>query len=131
VVVYGRDGMDEVSLGAATMVGELKNGEIAEYEVHPEDFGLTMASSRALRVETPEDSSAMLRAVLDNSDDPAIKAAKDIVALNAGVALYAANVAPDMKQGVVLARRTLESGAAAEKLRALQTFTQAAVLPQN
>ena len=99
--------------------------------MHPEDFGLTMASSRALRVETPEDSSAMLRAVLDNSDAPAIKAAKDIVALNAGVALYAANVAPDMKQGVALARRTLESGAAAEKLRALQTFTQAAVLPQN
>ena len=119
--------MDEVSLGAATMVGELKNGEITEYEIHPEDFGLTMASSRALRVETPEDSKAMLLGVLENRDDPVLKAARDIVALNAGVALYAANVAPDMAQGIALARRTLESGAAAAKLRELQVFTQSAV----
>ena len=54
MVVYGRDGMDEISLGAATMVGELKDGEIREYEIHPEDFGLPMASNRALKVETPE-----------------------------------------------------------------------------
>jgi anthranilate phosphoribosyltransferase len=125
VVVYGRDGMDEVSLGAATMVGELKNGEITEYEVHPEDFGMTMASSRTLRVETPEDSKAMLTGVLNNSDDPSLKAAKDIVALNAGVALYAANVAADMKEGIALARRAIESGAAAQKLRELTDFTQA------
>ena len=64
VVVYGKDGMDEVSLGAATMVGELKDGEILEYEIHPEDFGLTMASNRALRVETPAQSKAMLESVL-------------------------------------------------------------------
>jgi anthranilate phosphoribosyltransferase len=127
VVVYGRDGMDEVSLGAATMVGELKDGEIAEYEIHPEDFGLTMASSRALRVETPEDSKAMLLGVLENRNDPVLKAARDIVALNAGVALYAANVVPDMAQGIALARRTLESGAAAAKLRELQAFTLSAV----
>ncbi len=126
VVVYGRDGMDEVSLGAATMVGELKNGEITEYEIHPEDFGLTMASSRALRVETPEDSKAMLLGVLDNRDEPAFKAARDIVALNAGAALYAANVCDDMGQGIALARRTLESGAAATKLAELQAFTQTA-----
>ena len=61
VVVYGRDGMDEVSLGAATMVGEFRDGEIREYEIHPEDFGLTMASNRALKVETPEQSKAMLQ----------------------------------------------------------------------
>jgi anthranilate phosphoribosyltransferase len=125
VVVYGRDGMDEVSLGAATMVGELKNGEITEYEVHPEDFGMTMASSRTLRVETPEDSKTMLTGVLNNSDDPSLKAAKDIVALNAGVALYAANVAADMKEGIALARRAIDSGAAAQKLRELTDFTQA------
>jgi len=124
VVVYGRDGMDEVSLGAATMVGELKNGEITEYEIHPEDFGLTMASNRALRVETPEDSKAMLVGVLNNSDEPAIKAAKDIVALNAGVALYAANVCSDMAQGIALARRTIESGAAARKLAEMTAFSQ-------
>jgi anthranilate phosphoribosyltransferase len=89
VVVYGRDGMDEVSLGAATLVGELKDGVVTEYEIHPEDFGLTMASNRALKVDTPEQSKAMLMGVLDNQPGPA----RDIVALNAGVALYAANVA--------------------------------------
>jgi anthranilate phosphoribosyltransferase len=126
VVVYGRDGMDEVSLGAATMVGELKGGEITEYEIHPEDFGLTMASNRALRVETPEESRAMLTAVLERPDDPAIRAARDIVALNAGVALYAANVCEDMAEGIALAQRALDSGAAAKKLRAFGEFTQSA-----
>jgi len=122
VVVYGRDGMDEVSLGAATLVGELKNGEITEYEIHPEDFGITMASSRALRVETPEASRQMLMGVLENRDDPAFKAASEIVALNAGVALYAANVVPDMGAGIALARRTLASGAALAKLEQLKAF---------
>src|SRR5687767_10983421 len=70
VVVYGRDGMDEVSLGAATMVGEYKDGGIHEYEIHPEDFGLTMASNRTLRVETPQQSMALLRSVLDNEPGP-------------------------------------------------------------
>ena len=122
VVVYGRDGMDEVSLGAATLVGELKGGEITEYEIHPEDFGITMASSRALRVETPEASRQMLMGVLENRDDPAFKAASEIVALNAGVALYAANVVPDMSAGIALARRTLASGAALAKLEQLKAF---------
>ena len=122
VVVYGRDGMDEVSLGAATLVGELKDGEITEYEIHPEDFGITMASSRALRVETPEASRQMLMGVLEGRDDPAFKAASEIVALNAGVALYAANVVPDMGAGIALARRTLASGAALAKLEQLKAF---------
>ncbi len=122
VVVYGRDGMDEVSLGAATLVGELKNGEITEYEIHPEDFGMTMASSRALRVETPEASRQMLMGVLEGRDDPTYKAASDIVALNAGVALYAANVVISMGEGVALARRTLTSGAALTKLEQLKAF---------
>jgi anthranilate phosphoribosyltransferase len=124
VVVYGRDGLDEVSLGAATMVGELHHGHITEYEIHPEDFGLAMASTRALRVDTPDASKAMLLAVLRNSAEPALRAARDIVILNAGVALYAANVAASMADGVALARRTLESGAAATKLEQLQAFTQ-------
>lgn len=122
VVVYGRDGMDEVSLGAATLVGELKNGEITEYEIHPEDFGMTMASSRALRVETPEASRQMLMGVLEGRDDPAFKAASEIVALNAGVALYAANVVADMGEGIALARRTLAAGAALAKLEQLKAF---------
>ena len=122
VVVYGRDGMDEGSLGAATLVGELKNGEITEYEIHPEDFGMTMASSRALRVETPEASRQMLMGVLEGRDDPTFKAASEIVALNAGVALYAANVVADMGAGIALARRTLASGAALAKLEQLKAF---------
>ncbi|MEY4713402.1 MAG: putative anthranilate phosphoribosyltransferase 1, partial [Pseudomonadota bacterium] len=115
VVVYGRDGMDEVSLGAATLVGELKNGELSEYEIHPEDFGMAMASNRALRVETPEESRVMLLSVLDNHPGPA----RDIVLLNAGVALYAADVADSMQAGIGLARQALESGAARAKLDAL------------
>jgi anthranilate phosphoribosyltransferase len=125
VVVYGRDGMDEVSLGAATMVGELKNGEIVEYEIHPEDFGLTMASNRALRVETPEASRDMLLGVLERREEPAFKAASEIVVLNAGVALYAANVAADVESGIALARRTLASGAALTKLEQLKAFPAA------
>ncbi len=115
VVVYGRDGMDEVSLGAATLVGELKDGEIREYEIHPEDFGLAMVSNRSLKVETPQQSMAMLQGVLDNVAGPA----KDIVTLNAGVALYAANVANSMEAGIALARGAIESGAARAKLQAL------------
>jgi anthranilate phosphoribosyltransferase len=115
IVVYGRDGMDEVSLGAGTLVGELKNGEIREYEIHPEDFGMVMASNRALKVETAEDSKSMLLGVLDNQPG----AAKDIVLLNAGVALYAANVADSMEAGIGLARTAIESGAARAKLEAL------------
>ena len=115
VVVYGRDGMDEVSLGASTLVGELKNGQITEYEIHPEDFGMVMASNRALKVVTPEDSKAMLMGVLNNQPG----APKDIVVLNAGVALYAANVAPSMMEGIQLARAAIESGAARAKMDAL------------
>jgi anthranilate phosphoribosyltransferase len=120
VVVYGRDGMDEVSLGAATMVGEYKDGGIHEYEIHPEDFGLTMASNRALRVETPEQSKALLRSVLANEPG----AARDIVILNAGVALYAANVAATMQAGVALARDVLASGQALAKMNQFIARTQ-------
>ncbi len=115
LVVYGKDGMDEISLGAGTLVGELKNGEISEYEIHPEDFGLPMASNRTLRVETAEQSKAMLLGVLGNQSG----APRDIVILNAGAALYAANVAASMEQGIALARVAIESGAAKAKLAQL------------
>jgi anthranilate phosphoribosyltransferase len=107
--------MDEVSLGAATLVGELKDGVIREYEIHPEDFGMTMASNRALKVENAETSRAMLLGVLDNQPG----AARDIVALNAGVALYAANVAGSMQDGIQRAYAAIESGAAKAKLDTL------------
>jgi len=122
VVVYGRDGMDEVSLGAATMVGELKNGEIVEYEIHPEDFGLPMQSNRTLKVQTPEQSVAMLRGVLDGQPG----AARDIVLMNAGVALYTAGVSPTVKAGIERARAALDSGAARAKLEQVVAFSQKA-----
>jgi len=115
VVVYGQDGMDEVSLGAATLVGELKNGVVTEYAIHPEDFGLAMVSNRAIKVETPEQSRAMLLSVLDNQSGPA----KEVVVFNAGVALYAANVVDSIQAGISKAREALESGAAKAKLEAM------------
>ncbi|PIF20630.1 MULTISPECIES: anthranilate phosphoribosyltransferase [unclassified Acidovorax] len=121
LVVYGRDGMDEVSLGAATLVGELKNGQITEYEIHPEDFGLPMASNRALKVETPEQSREMLIGVLKGEPG----AAQDIVCLNAGVALYAANVAESIQTGIAKARAAIASGAALAKLEQVVTRTHA------
>ena len=121
VVVYGRDGMDEVSLGAATLVGELKNGEIREYEIHPEDFGMTMASNRSIKVETPDQSRDMLLGVLGGEPGPA----RDIVLLNAGVALYAANVAADIQAGIALARTAIDSGAAKARLEQLVVKTHA------
>jgi anthranilate phosphoribosyltransferase len=120
LVVYGRDGLDEVSLGAATRVGELRAGEITEYELHPEDFGLAMSSHRAFRVDTPQASKDMLLSVLNNQSGPA----RDVVALNAGVALYAANVVPSISKGIALAQQTIASGAAKERLEMMIEFTQ-------
>ena len=120
LVVYGQDGLDEVSLGAATWVGELKNGKITEYEIHPEDFGFAMSSNRALRVETPEQSRAMLQGVLDNQEGPA----RDIVVFNSAVALYAANVVESIEAGLAPARAALASGAAKAKLQQLIARTQ-------
>ena len=121
LVVYGRDGMDEISLGAATLVGELKDGQVREYEIHPEDFGLPMASNRAFKVDTPEQSRDMLLAVLNGAEGPAA----DIVCLNAGAALYAAGVAESIADGLARAREALSSGAAKQRLDRLVTFTHA------
>ena len=121
LVVHGKDGLDEVSLGAATMVGELKDGVIREYEIHPEDFGLQMVSTRALQVENPEASRTMLLGVLDGQAGPA----RDIVLLNAGAALYAADVTVSIADGIALARQTLDSGAAKAKLEQLVTVAHA------
>ena len=122
LVVYGQDGLDEVSLGAATLVGELKNGKITEYEIHPEDFGFAMSSNRALRVETPEQSRAMLQGVLDNQEGPA----RDIVVFNSAVALYAANVVDSIEAGLAPARAVIANGAAKAKLQQLVARSQQA-----
>ena len=120
LVVWGRDNMDEVSLGASTMVGELTNGEIREYEIHPEDFGLQMVASRNLKVASALESKQKIFEALN--DTPG--AARDIVALNAGTALYAAGIAHSIADGLQLARDVLSSGAARAKLDQFVAVTQ-------
>jgi anthranilate phosphoribosyltransferase len=120
VVVWARDNMDEVSLGAATMVGELVDGEIREYEIHPEDFGLQMSSSRNLKVAIAAESIDKIREALDNQPGPA----RDIVLLNTGTALYAAGVASTIGDGVDRAREAIASGAARAKLEQFAKLTQ-------
>ncbi|WP_182656238.1 anthranilate phosphoribosyltransferase [Stenotrophomonas lacuserhaii] len=120
MVVWGRDNMDEISLGAGTLVGELRDGAVREYEIHPEDFGIAMSASRNLRVDGPEQSIAMLRAVLDNEPGPAL----DIVALNAGAALYVADVASDIADGLARARAAITDGSARARLQQYVDITR-------
>ena len=120
MVVHGRDSLDEISLGAGTLVGELKDDKITEYEIHPEDFAFTMSATRNLRVETPEQSKAMLLSALDGAPSPA----RNVVLLNAGAALYTANIAPNLRDGIELARSAIESGAARKKVDEFAAFTQ-------
>ena len=126
LVVWGRDGLDEISLGAATLVGELRDGVVREYEVEPEDFGLAMASSRNLRVENADESKAMLLEVLQGRHG----VAHDIVCLNAGAALYTADVAASIGEGIDLARATIASGAAHAKMQAFVAATRRLANPQ-
>ncbi|MEF9977048.1 MAG: anthranilate phosphoribosyltransferase [Thermomonas sp.] len=121
LVVWGRDGMDELSLGSATLVGELRDGKVREYELHPEDFGIPMAHSRNLKVADAEQSMAMLLQALDNHEG----LPRQIVAYNAGAALYAAGVAEDIGDGIARARKAIASGAARAKLDEFVAATQA------
>ncbi|HOU65561.1 MAG TPA: anthranilate phosphoribosyltransferase [Thermomonas sp.] len=121
LVVWGRDGMDELSLGSATLVGELRDGKVREYELHPEDFGIPMAHSRNLKVADAEQSMAMLLQALDNHEG----LPRQIVAYNAGAALYAAGVAEDIGDGIARARKAIASGAARAKLDEFVATTQA------
>ncbi|TAM01304.1 MAG: anthranilate phosphoribosyltransferase [Paraburkholderia sp.] len=120
LVVYGKDGMDEVSLGASTLVGELKDGAVHEYEIHPEDFGLQMVSNRSLKVENADESKTLLLGALSN--EPGV--AREIVVLNAGTALYSADVTASIADGIQLARETIASGRARAKIDELVRFTR-------
>ena len=120
LVVWGRDGMDELSLGAATLVGELRDGVVREYDVHPEDFGIAMAHTRNLRVADAAESKAMLLAALD--DAPGLP--REIVAFNSGAALYAAGVAGSIADGIERARAAIASGAARARLDAFVAATR-------
>ena len=120
LVVWGRDGMDEISLGAATLVGELRDGKVREYEVHPEDFGIAMAASRNLRVNDAVESKAMLLRALAN--EPGLP--RDIVALNAGAALYASGISKSIGDGIDRARESIANGDARAKVEHFIDTTQ-------
>ncbi len=121
LIVAAEDGLDEISISAATRVGELRNGSIRHYTITPEDFGMTRRDGFAmLQIATPQESLALVRAALTGSNE----AAADIVTLNAGAAIYAANVVEDLAAGVNRAREIIRSGAALAKLDALAAFTQ-------
>ena len=120
LVVWGKDGMDEISLGGATMVGELKDGVVREYEIHPEEFGFAMASGRQLRVADAAESRTRVLEALDGT--PGV--ARDIVVFNAGAALYVAGRADSIADGIELAGATIASGAARAKLDAYVQATR-------
>ncbi|WP_348753107.1 anthranilate phosphoribosyltransferase [uncultured Aquincola sp.] len=120
MIVHGMNGMDELSLSGESMVGELKDGAVREYVVHPSDFGLPVYDSRVLRVANKEESVACIQQALANEEGPV----RDIVLLNAGAALYCANVAGSIPEGVKLAREAVASGAARAKLQQFVATTQ-------
>ncbi len=121
LVVHGSDGLDEMTLSGDTLVAELKNGQVSEYTVNPSQFGLAEHDGTLLKAGNREASIAIMRAVLDNQSGPA----RDIVLLNAGAAIYAANVADSLADGVERAREALSSGRAAERLLKWVQTTQA------
>jgi len=112
LVVHGRDGLDEITLADKTLVAELHQGHIREYEITPEDFGFERSDLDALRVDSPQTSQIMLLSVLDNQAGPA----RDIVLVNAGAALYAANAVSSIAGGIASSRRVLEDGSARAKV---------------
>jgi len=114
LVVYGRDGLDEISLEGATLVGELKDGTVREYEIHPKDFGLTTAPTASFKVANASESKQIILDILSGAVGPA----KDIVCLNAGATLYVADIAKDISSGIAMAKQAIESGAALQKLNA-------------
>ncbi len=123
LVVHAQDGLDEISLAAPTHVAELKNGEIGEYLIQPEDFGIKSQSLIGLNVEGPQESLALIRDALGKRKTEAGQKAADMIILNAGAALYAADRARSLKEGVALAHDALFSGLARDKLEELVSIT--------
>jgi anthranilate phosphoribosyltransferase len=120
MVVYGMNGLDEISISGETLVGELRNGEVREYTVRPEDLGLPSADIRLLKVANRDESVACIQRVLNNE----VGALRDVVLLNAGAGLYCAGVAADLADGVARAREAIDSGAARDRLAAFVACTQ-------
>ena len=122
MVVYGLDGMDELSISGETAVGELVDGAVREYTIHPSQLGLELYDRRAIQVNTVEESKAMILAVLDNQSGPAL----NIVLLNAGAAIYVAGKAKTIEAGIEKARAAISSGGAKDRLERFVAFTQKA-----
>ncbi|MEY4523852.1 MAG: Anthranilate phosphoribosyltransferase [Pseudomonadota bacterium] len=120
LVVYGRDGLDEISLEGPTLVGELKDGQVREYEIHPSEFGLSTALTSSFKVADAQESKAIVLDVLNKKSGPA----SDIVCLNAGAVLYVADVAPSIASGIEMAQAAIASGAALQKLDQFVAATQ-------
>jgi len=120
LVVYGVEGLDEISVSGETMVGELKDGAVREYAVHPRQFGIQACALSELQVSDSAQSRELLLSALENKPGPA----RDIVAVNGGAAIYAAGLAESLEAGVDRARAVLVSGAARRKLDDLIEFTQ-------
>lgn len=119
MVVWGCDGMDEITLGGATMVGELRDGQVHEYEIRPEEFGLTVSPNTTLRVADAAQSRLRVLDALDDKPGPV----RDIVLLNTGAALYVAGRANSIASGIELARDAVTSGNARRKLDEFVTAT--------
>jgi anthranilate phosphoribosyltransferase len=120
MTVYGLEGLDEISISGETMVGELRNGEINEYTIHPQQFGIELYDRRAIQVNTVEESKQMILAVLENQPGPAL----NIVLLNAGASIYVSGVADSLQAGIDRARRVIAKGEAKQKLDDFVAFTQ-------
>ncbi len=127
MVVHAKDGLDEISLASATEVAELKNGVITEYLLTPEDVGIESQSLLGLAVADSAESLALIRDALGKRSTAAGKKAADIIALNAGAALYVAGVVNSLKNGVALAEDTIHGGQALEKMGELAAFSQGLV----
>lgn len=123
LVVHAQDGLDEISLAAPTYVAELKGGVVSEYRIQPEDFGIKSQSLIGLTVETPDESLALIRDALGRRKTEAGQKAVDMIVLNAGAALYAADLASSLQQGMDMAHDALHTGLAWEKLQELVSFT--------
>lgn len=110
LVVYGRDGLDEISLQGPTLIGELKDGQVREYEINPSEFGLKLRPTSTFQVANAAESKAIILGVLDPTASADFYAAREIVCLNAGATLYAADCVPDIASGFILAQKWLLLG---------------------
>jgi anthranilate phosphoribosyltransferase len=122
--VHAQDGLDEISLATPTYVAELKNGAIEEYKIIPEDFGLKSQSLIGLTVDSAKQSLDLINDALGKQQTTEGKKAADMLALNAGAALYVCGMASSLEAGVKLAQQTIESGKALQKITDLKLKTQ-------